>query len=149
MTPSPTTRIRYTPAVSHHTFVLADPYSAETPLTGEPPDDLVAAAPGGALFATAGNDFTPTVDVELWGAEPPAAGDEWEDVDEATIDNGSGTARIQNVHGEPAGPDLTLAPGRYHVRAYARGRSEAAARLGIELFYTGVEEWLVRLWPAS
>jgi len=52
--------------------------------------------------------------------------------------------------GNPAGPDITLgAAGPWRLRASCRGRGKATARVGVDLFYEGVEEWLLQLRPAA
>ena len=50
--------------------------------------------------------------------------------------------------GRPAGPDIPLPPGgAYQVRAYSGGRGEAMERLTFQQDYTGVEQWLIQIWP--
>ncbi|MEV4498396.1 hypothetical protein AB0J84_22205 [Micromonospora arborensis] len=41
-------------------------------------------------------------------------------------------------------------PGWYRIRAHCRGRVEAGSRVGRgELYYHGVEEWLMQMWPVA
>jgi hypothetical protein len=53
------------------------------------------------------------------------------------------------ILGRPAGPDLTVGSGRFRLRAHCRGRAEARARIGVDLYYHGVEHWLLQLWPVG
>lgn len=48
-----------------------------------------------------------------------------------------------------AGARFVVAVGeeRYAARVRCRGRAEADARRGRELYCTGVEEWSLELWP--
>lgn len=149
------------PDVEHGVYVLVDVRAPENPLarSGVAPgeDRLVSAAPYGVVLHSAGNDFQPSVELVVLSAEPgpepdPDAGDgpEWEREETVAFDATSGTIRLASVNGVPAGEDVRLpAPGRYVVRARCRGRAEADARRGRELFYTGVEEWSLVLWPPS
>ncbi|MGY4644915.1 hypothetical protein [Cellulomonas sp. URHB0016] len=145
------------PDVEFGVYVLTDVLAPENPLSrsggtrGE--DRLVSTAPYGAVLHSAGNDFQPSVELRVLSGEPTAdpvdAGGTWER--EATVDFEaiSGSLRLESVNGLPAGEDVRLpAPGRYAVRVRCRGRADAAARRGRELFYSGVEEWLLELWQA-
>ncbi|WP_033443508.1 hypothetical protein [Saccharothrix sp. NRRL B-16314] len=148
MTLHPETRELW-PDVEYRMFVLQDVGGGSTPLTqGIPqPDRLLLPAPTGVVFASAGNDFTPEVLVQVWPSEPPPEPGDWDDVDEAAFHSPSGRVRLVSVQGAPGGPDIPLyGLGDHLVRAYCRGRGEAAERLGIELFYRGVETWLVQVW---
>ena len=85
---------------------------------------------------------------DVLSAEPDADPDGWEREATVAFESTSGTVRLASVNGVPAGDDLRLpAPGRYAVRVRCRGRSGADARRGRELFYRGVEERLLELWP--
>ncbi|MFE2596637.1 hypothetical protein ACFXCZ_09055 [Streptomyces sp. NPDC059396] len=107
------------------------------------------AVPGGAglLLATGGNDFYPAVRVEVRGVEPPGEDALWEVVESAEIRTESGVLRVRTWDGGIVGEGLSVAPGRCRVRVHCRGRAEAAALIGQELYYEGVEEWLLRVWP--
>lgn len=149
-------RYALSPDVEFGVFVLVDVRAPENPLarsTVRPGEDrLVSAAPYGAALHSAGNDFSPSVELRVLSGEPdpePAdAGASWER--EATAEFGapSGTVRLASVNGVPAGADIRLpAPGRYGVRVRCRGRAEARALRSAEEPVTGVEEWLLELWP--
>ncbi|MEU4425543.1 hypothetical protein AB0F81_33390, partial [Actinoplanes sp. NPDC024001] len=102
---------------------------------------------GGVVPGPAGNDFRPTLTLQLWSAAPPADGGAWDAVEEAGLELPTGTVRVESVMGLPAGPDLPVgAPGRYRLRAHCRGRAAARALVGRRLHYTGVEIWLMQLW---
>jgi len=137
--------------IDHRMFVGFDPaHPLRAPLeavTHE--DEFLVGGQGGAVFCSAGNDFHPSVHVEVWTGRPPhPAPDEWEESAESTFDAPTGIFRIASLMGARAGRDITLGPpGRYRLRAHCRGRGEAMERLGIELFYHGIEEWLIQLWP--
>lgn len=126
--------------------------SPRSPLTDVVPADeeLLLAESNGVVFGSAGNDFYPEVDVEVWdGIARPAAG-EWDAVAEWEFVSPRGVIRVQALSGSPAGPNIALGdPGRWRLRAHCRGRMEAAARIETDLFYSGAEYWLVQLWPAA
>lgn len=144
------------PDVEHGVYVLVDVRAPENPLarSGVAPgeDRLVSAAPYGVVLHSAGNDFQPSVELAVLSAEPDldpdGDGPAWEREERVAFDSTSGTIRLASVNGVPAGEDVRLpAPGRYAVRVRCRGRAEADARRGRELFSTGVEEWSLALWP--
>jgi hypothetical protein len=133
-------------------FVLLDPTDPSGPLDAGTPDldRLTLQGPGGVVFGSAGNDFYPAVQVEIWDEPPPSAPGPWDGVETADFESRSGRLRVRSVEGMPAGPDFTAGPpGRYRLRAYCKGRGEAAERIGVELYYHGVEEWLIQIWPAA
>jgi hypothetical protein len=148
--PDPVTH-EFWPEVQYRIFVLQDSRGAHSPLAAGAPalDQLVLAAPGGLVLGSAGNDFQPQVLIQVWPTAPAPSEEDWDQVDEVTFECPSGRARLASIQGTPAGPDVPLGPpGTYHVRVHCRGRTEAAARLGRELFYRGVEIWLLQVWPA-
>jgi hypothetical protein len=146
------------PDVEHGVYVLTDVLAPENPLSrsgvaaGE--DRLVSPGRYGVVLHSAGNDFQPSVELSVWTAEPGTDRDDgvgdavWEREATVEIEASSATVRLASVNGVPAGPDVRLpAPGRYAVRVRCRGRSEADARRGRQLFFRGVEEWSLELWP--
>ncbi|BBH66661.1 hypothetical protein ACTI_33460 [Actinoplanes sp. OR16] len=132
-------------------FLLWDPANGDSPADLIPADgDLLAAQPRGVVFSSAGNDFYPQVDVQVWDGPPAADDTRWEVTAEGAFDAPAGSVRLQALSGNPAGPDIALGrAGRWRLRASCRGRGEVAARVGVDLFFEGVEEWLVQLWPAA
>lgn len=144
---------RHAPMVGHQLFLLADPQAPGDPLQHGPPREtrLLKAGPGGVVLRSAGDDFYPTVQVEVWDGPPPSDQDgAWEADEEIEFECPTGRLRVRSVDGLAAGPDLSPGQGgRYRLRAYVRGRETARDRLGHDLFYHGVEEWLLRVWPAT
>lgn len=144
---------RHAPMVGQQLFLIADPQAPGDPLQHGPPREtrLIKAGPGGVVLRSAGDDFYPNVRVEVWDAQPPPDGDgAWEVNEEAEFECPTGRLRLRSVEGLAAGPDLSPgAGGRYLLRAYVRGREPARARLGHDLYYHGVEEWLLQVWPAT
>jgi hypothetical protein len=138
--------------VEHRMFVAFDPrHPVGPPLDDVPADaDFLVAGAGGLVLCSAGNDFYPDVRVDVWDQEPPPQpAHAWEETAEATMTAPSGRLRIASVMRAPAGADVTLGPaGDYSVRVHARGRGEAMERLGVELYYHGIEAWLLELWPS-
>ncbi|MQA96466.1 MAG: hypothetical protein GEV11_18115 [Streptosporangiales bacterium] len=144
---------RHTPMVGHQLFLLADPQAPGDPLQHGPPREtrLIKAGPGGVVLRSAGDDFYPEVQVEVWDGPPPPDGEDvWEVREETDFECPTGRLRLRSVEGLAAGPDLSPGDGgRYRLRAHVRGRATARARLGHDLYYYGVEEWLLQVWPAA
>ncbi|MGW0737232.1 hypothetical protein [Streptomyces sp. NPDC002851] len=139
------------PRVEHRTFVLKDPRASGSPLDAPSIRGRVALpGPGGAVFSTGGNDFFPDVTVESWSAQPPPPDDgAWDVIEELDFTAPSGTVQVRDLQNAPAGGELELGPpGDYRLRACSRGRVQAAALIGDDLYYEGVEEWLLQVWPS-
>ncbi|WIV61372.1 hypothetical protein [Amycolatopsis nalaikhensis] len=102
---------------------------------------------GGLLLHSSATDHYPTVRVELWDGTPP--GDErsgWAEVLELTCDLAT-EVRLQSVTATFGEHTLQIPrPGVHHVRA-AVGNQSDTAELGEGSFETGVERWLIQLWP--
>jgi hypothetical protein len=146
-------RYHVTPRVEYHLFQLFDPRQG-MPAGDRVPglDDLLLAVPGGVLFRSAGNYFTPTVDVEVCTTEPAVDSQSWDDVAEAEFESSAGQGRIASLMGQPAGPDLPLGgPGRYRLRACCRWpdeTNETNERPDREPGSVNAEYWLIQIWPA-
>lgn len=146
-----TTKAR--PEVEHRTFILRDPEALGSPLEASfdastDRDRTIRPGPGGVVLTSGGNDFYPAVTVEAWSGPPPPLDGEWDVVEEARFTAPSGTVQVRDLQNAPAGPVLELGPpGSFRVRACSRGRAAAAARIGEDLYYEGVEEWLLQVWP--
>jgi hypothetical protein len=134
------------PEVEYRMFLVHDVMA--DPLAGNVPDGewIVHAGPGGVVLGSGGNDFFPAVTLELWSGTPAADPGPWDAVDEADFEVGSGLLRVRAVLGRPAGPDLSVGVGRFRLRAHCRGRAQARARIGAELYYHGIEHWLLQVW---
>jgi len=128
---------RMAPLVMYRMFLLWDPASGDSPADLIPADgEVLAAQPRGVVFSSAGNDFYPRVDVEVWDGPPAADNTAWDVTAEGAFVAPAGLARLQALSGNPAGPDITLgAAGPWRLGASCRGRGEATARVGVDLFY--------------
>jgi hypothetical protein len=139
------------PQVEYRMFVVHDPQ--EDPLAaGAPgPEQLLLPGPGGVVVGSAGNDFYPTVTLEVWDGEPPPDSAAWEGVEDADLHLPSGHVQVESVLSGYASRKLPVGePGTYRIRAHCRGRDEARRRIGqAMLYYYGVEEWLLRVWPTG
>ena len=146
------------PDVEHGVYVLVDVLAPESPLAvsavrpGE--DRLVSPARYGVGLPSAGNDFRPFVELQVWSAQPGAQtvddlpDGRWEREATVELESPSGTVRLVSVNGVPAGEDIALpAPGRYVARVRCRGRADVEALRSRAAFFTGVEEWSLTLWP--
>lgn len=145
----PISRFRYAPRADHRMFVLLDPRRRPSLQEEGLPehDELLRAGQHGVVFRSGGDLFRPAVTIELWAVDPGAAEGEWDAIAEASLAAPSGRLRMRSIMGEPAGPDLEV-ESRLRLRAHTRGRGEAMERLTLETDYTGIEEWLIQLWPA-
>jgi hypothetical protein len=137
------------PQVEHRTFMLRDPQAAGSPLDAPEVRNRVAiAGTAGVVLETGGNDFYPAVTVESWSAQPPPPEGQWDTIEDLDFTAPSGTVQVRDLQNAPAGPELQVGPpGTYRLRACSRGRAEAAARIGHDLYYEGVEHWLLQVWP--
>jgi hypothetical protein len=140
----------FRPRVWDGMFLLLDPLHPENPLAAGAPDleRLTLPGPGGVVFGSGGTAFFPTVSVEVWQQEPPPHPEPWDAVEQTGFESSTGRLRVCSIDGAPGGPDFPAGqPGTFQLRAHCRGRSEASARLGVELDYEGIEEWLIQIWP--
>ncbi|MBB2940917.1 hypothetical protein FB565_000621 [Actinoplanes lutulentus] len=147
----PISRLQYAPRVDHRMFVLLDPRRKPSPQEEGLPEDeeILSAGQHGVVFRSGGDLFRPAVTIERWAADPGVAEGEWDETAEASFAAPSGRLRLRSIMGEPAGPDLEVeVEALLRIRAHTRGRGEAMERLTLETDYTGVEEWLIQLWPA-
>lgn len=85
----------------------------------------------------------------MWSGEPQSQSEgEWEDQDEVTSTSNTGLGLLRERDGGPVGSPIELGNrGSYRLRAHCRGRAQAEAVIGEEMFYEGVEEWLLQVWP--
>lgn len=149
--PGPVRRYEVSPYVEFRMFQLSDSINVGAPLSefDRSGSDLFIGGTGGVLFRSAGNDFYPTVSLELWVSEPPPDPGIWGRVEQSDFDSHDGILQFMSVMATFAGEEIRLpGPGTYAIRAYCRGRDQAAALHGKALNYHGVEEWLVQIWPA-
>lgn len=85
--------------------------------------------------------------LELWDGAPSAASGSWDQVLELTCDLQS-AVRLQSVTAAHSAHTLAVPrQGAYHARVHA-GNQDEAADLDEATFETGVEHWLILLWPA-
>ncbi|MGC1212942.1 MAG: hypothetical protein WA890_16950 [Micromonospora sp.] len=149
--PGPTRRYEVSPYVEFRMFQLSDAINVGTPLAelDRSGRGLFVGGTGGVLFRSAGNNFYPRVWLELWANEPPPDQGAWDRVEESDFDSHDASLQFMSVMASFAGEEIPLpGPGTYEIRAYCRGRDQAAALHGKSLDYHGVEEWLVQIWPA-
>ncbi|MFP8903928.1 hypothetical protein [Streptomyces atacamensis] len=136
------------PRIEYRQFLLRDEEAPHHSARLRP-GHITHPTPHAVVFTTGGNDFYPEVRIEVWTSRPPHSDDQWETVETADFAAPSGRVRVREWDQGPAGDGIDLgAPGTYRLRAYCRGRTEAAARVGQDLYYHGIEEWLLQLWPA-
>ncbi|MFJ2774689.1 hypothetical protein [Streptomyces sp. NPDC087300] len=141
-----------TPRIEYHQFKLVDLDGTLDVPNNWPQHSRIATAAGhGVLFHTAGNDFHPFVRLEAWPTEPPRQADGlWEVAGEAEFLSDTGTLLLREWDSGPACDPISIGlPGAYRLRAYCRGRAEAKALIGQEMYYEGVEEWLLQVWPLT
>lgn len=140
--------------VTYSSFILATGGSADPgddPAFATPVDDLYAATDAGLYLLSAANNHTADVRIEWWDQLPPPPPDHPDRVGAHTTTRlarpevtllGVDTGHAQVVPAPYAGP--------VHADITCTGRTEAdrRGRREHELFFTGVEHWLIRFWPA-
>lgn len=149
-TPTPVAAVEVAPRIEYRQFLLSVSEAPIEPPKGWAKSGRVAiACEGGLVLRTGGNDFYPVVRVEVSSSEPAALDTAWEVREDAEV-HCDGAVRVRAWDHSPVGDPLeTGFTGPCHVRAYCRGREAAAALIGEELFYEGVEEWLLQVWPLN
>ncbi|MGW0732460.1 hypothetical protein [Streptomyces sp. NPDC002851] len=133
------------PRISYFTFFLrgledgADPQAASAAVSARK-RWTVLAGPGGAVFRCGTTDHRPLVRTQVWSAEPPPPGGEWDTQETVRFAlHTEGRVQLNEWDGYPAGDVLDLgSPGTYALRAARRMTPSSA----------GMEDWLLQLWPA-
>ncbi|MEU8899189.1 hypothetical protein AB0C65_25250 [Nocardia sp. NPDC048505] len=128
--------------VDHQQFVLANPTTDTLDIEHEAA--LLSTGPGFLTIAT-GIAYGPVALTLELDDTAPAAGsiNDWETVEETAIES-TGSLQVLTLDGVPVEGFDPLPPGRYQVRAHARGRDRAWA---LEVAEPTETYWL-RLWPA-
>ncbi|MEW1926788.1 hypothetical protein [Streptomyces sp. NPDC088360] len=138
------------PRIEYRQFALVDEGALLDVPSGWPTAGQLATGAGrGVLLQTGGNDFYPLVQLEAWSAEPAELGQStWDVNSEADFISAEGTIYLREWDGGlVVGPVVTGVPGAHRLRAYCRGRAAAQALIGEDMYYEGVEEWLLQVWP--
>jgi len=145
------TAIDDTVDVEYGQFVLQEVPMTRSPLALPVPTGpwLAAGGPGGLLLHSAATDHYPAVRVELWDGTPPAddGPSRWDEVLELTCDLTAQT-RLQSVTATPGERVLPIQRSGVHRARVHVGNRRDAVELGEGSFETGVEHWLIQLWPA-
>jgi hypothetical protein len=111
--------------------------------TQESTDRLLAVADGAIGIGTV-RDTTVPVDVEVLDAEPRDSFDEWDQVNECSIDIKSGRLVVAGCTDYfPDAARIAVAPGTYRARIYY-GKLDAISEDGLE----GEDRYRIVLWPA-
>lgn len=145
------TAVDDTVEVEYGQFVLQEVPMARSPLALPVPTGpwTAVGGPGGLLLQSAATDHYPAIRIELWDDTPPADDRHsgWDQVLELTCDISAQT-RLQSVTATPGEHTLTIEQsGAHHARVHVGNRRDTA-ELGEGSFETGVERWLIQLWPA-
>jgi hypothetical protein len=139
--------------ITYNSFLLATGGSTnpnDDPTLADPIDDLYAATDAGLYLLSAANDHTATIRIEWWDQTPPPTTDHPDRV------SAQATTRLAHpeitLMGIDTGHTETIAaPYSGAVRAdiTCTGRNEAdhRSRQDHDLFFTGIENWLIRFWP--
>ena len=140
------------PLADRGLFMLIDP---DAPLPSWPfqmssPENLAEIAVptnSGVGFISAGRDFYPTVYIRISvGPAEPESGT-WDAAGEAELTVISGYLSLRSAVGDVAGM-FELTSGDWRLRWQVRGREKARRRsAGGNLFFHGVEEWFLQMWP--
>jgi hypothetical protein len=129
------------PRAEYGTFLVFDPehWPDEAPDSGPG----LKALQGGVAVGTTASDFYPSVTLTTDPFTPEA---DWTPAGSAPVSVRSGSLVIRSVMQDPAGT-FALPPGDYEVAAYSRGGQDALLRTQEELFFRGVEEWVLAFAP--
>lgn len=134
--------------VEYRCFFLQESVHFGCELTLQGDDPIMTAGPGGAIFGSAGNDHFATVAIELWNAEPPGRPEGWERNAEGRIPIDEYDAQLRLASPTGGTTPIIIEPGsagEYAIRAFVKGRQDAASRGEGQLF-AGVETWLLQIW---
>lgn len=145
------TAIDDTVDVEYGQFVLQEVPMTRNALTLAAPAGRWTAVggPGGLLLHSAATDHSPAIRLELWDNTPPSdeGSTAWDQVLDLACDLAT-EARLQSVTATPGDHVLPITrPGAHHARVHV-GNQRDTAQLGEGSFATGVERWLIQLWPA-
>ncbi|MGW6026585.1 hypothetical protein [Streptomyces sp. NPDC055214] len=140
------------PRIEYRQFALVDEGALLDVPSGWPDvEDVATGAGHGVLLQTGGNDFYPLVRLEAWSAEPAQEADGlWEVRSDADFISTAGILYLREWDGGlVVGPLATKIPGPHRLRAYCKGRAAARALIGEDMYYEGIEEWLLQVWPTG
>ena len=159
--------------VEEHMFRLVDiaaPAQGRTPSPDTRADSLVTFGrdPGLATFTSALEDGKQHVTLELWPAEPPPPEGDWVAGLALRVTVGGGQLRLASGISSLGSPhELDVSPGTYVLGVWCRGRDAAwtafltwlddeeedeeqgDGEASVQRAFDGVEQWLLRLWPAG
>lgn len=150
----PDRRLVFQPLADGGLFILVDPDAPMPwPLQTATATDLrrpVVPGESGLGFVSAGRDFFPSVEVRIIHGRPPdPSKEDWDFTGEEAIRVLSGVLSVRSLGGDVAGT-FDVDPGLWHAAWRVRGRDEAAARSSeLQMFFHGIEEWALDLWPAD
>jgi hypothetical protein len=119
------------------------------PVESGPDAPYVQASQDQVIFLSAAAEHRPEFRFEVWTAEPPDAGEQWEDEDETLVELTEPEIRFWALFGRPLSAPMPVGDeaGVYTVRAYCRGWDVAARRYPAAETVDGVEQWLTQMWP--
>ncbi|GLY34184.1 hypothetical protein Amsp01_002080 [Amycolatopsis sp. NBRC 101858] len=145
------TAVEDTVDVEYGQFVLQELPLVRNALSLSPPAGpwIGVGGPGGLLLHSAATDHAPAVRLETWDSAPPGEPDSaaWDHVLELACDLTT-EVRLQSVTAAPGDHTLSLPrPGPHRARVHV-GNQRGTAQLGEGSFATGIERWLIQLWPA-
>lgn len=139
VTSRPVASETFFPRVEYGQFLVFD--EAQWPDSMPDPRHGIQALPGGFVVFTTATDFYPAVTVTTDAVRTPEG---WEAAGSAAFRVLGGLLLVRSVMQDPAGA-WSVTPGAYVVNAFTRGGQQARARTQEELFFRGIEEWLLVL----
>ncbi|HEY0498489.1 MAG TPA: hypothetical protein VGD48_22305 [Kutzneria sp.] len=138
--------------VEFHQFLVQDHDGPDAAVAVEPmpwEDNIVVGGVGGLRIYSSATDHSPSVRLELWDERAPDGLPGWQFGGEARFSVVGQRLRMWSLMGVHVDEDLLLpAVGDYAAVVYQQGR-EAAERLEEATFVSGVERWVIQIWPAS
>jgi hypothetical protein len=136
--------------VDHFQFYLVDAHGSDHwPRLQMMPIPFLETAAGVVKFHSRATDHYAAVRMEAWTHEPPPPPGVWDIAREVTLPVASGQVTLWQLMGGRSKSDQPFPlgrPGRYWLRAHARGRRTAHA-LGPATWRHGVEQYLLQFWP--
>lgn len=136
------------PRVSYRTIQVGPILFEEAPTE----DEIIQIPGDGLTLTSSANDFFPLVRLEVWDSTPAKPDEAWE-YERSFYAPLTECFVVIDLNGRTQG-EITVEPGKHHIRVLCRGRDHRGASQALDLFSPAgphedpLEFWVIQMWPA-